>query len=77
MGEWTVFVVSPEYFLETSLPEVSIPESHGSLMRRIKIFFLLLLVLVLGGGFVFLATWEIPAPSQQVEKVLDDDRFPR
>ncbi|MBT5110182.1 MAG: hypothetical protein HOM25_16010 [Rhodospirillaceae bacterium] len=46
-------------------------------MRRITIFFLLLLVLVLGGGFVFLATWEIPAPSKQVEKVLDDDRFPR
>jgi hypothetical protein len=54
-----------------------IPESYGSSMRRITIFFLLLLVLVLGGGFVFLATWEIPAPSKQVEKVLDDDRFPR
>ena len=46
-------------------------------MRRITIFFFLLLLLVLGGGFVFLATWEIPAPSQSVEKVLDNDRFPR
>ena len=29
------------------------------------------------GGIVFLATWDIPAPAHQVEKVLDDSRFPR
>ncbi|WP_193555790.1 hypothetical protein [Hwanghaeella grinnelliae] len=36
-----------------------------------------LLAVVLGGGAVFLATWDIPAPSQTVERVLPDDRFPR
>ena len=34
-----------------------------------------LLVLVAGG--VFLATWEIPAPSEVVEKAVPDERFPR
>ena len=29
------------------------------------------------GGFLFLATWDIPAPVSSVEKVLPDDRFPR
>lgn len=38
---------------------------------------LLLIVLILAGGAVFLATWDIPAPTQQVEKVLPDNRFPR
>ena len=35
------------------------------------------IVVVLIGGAVFLATWDIPAPNQQVEKVIPDDRFPR
>ncbi len=35
-----------------------------------------LFAIVVGGG-VFLATWDIPAPSERVEKVLPDDRFPR
>jgi len=62
---------------KTSSQEVQRLENYGSLMRRITIFIVFLLVLVLGGGFVFLATWDIPAPSQPVEKVLDNDRFPR
>ncbi len=43
-------------------------------------FSVILLLLILGGvgvGAVFLATWDIPAPSQTVEQVLPDDRFPR
>lgn len=36
-----------------------------------------LFTVALGGGAVFLATWDIPAPSQSVERVLPDDRFPR
>ena len=28
------------------------------------------------GAFIFLATWDIPAPSSTVEKVLPDDSFP-
>lgn len=43
-------------------------------------FILVLFVLILvgiGGGAAFLATSDIPPPSQTVEKVLPDDRFPR
>lgn len=39
-------------------------------------FLIALIVVVLVGGAVFLATWEIPPPHQQVEKVIPDDRFP-
>ncbi|MDE0780429.1 MAG: hypothetical protein OSB67_06705 [Alphaproteobacteria bacterium] len=28
-------------------------------------------------GVVFLATWDIPAPSEQVEKTISNDRFLR
>ncbi|MDJ0683935.1 MAG: hypothetical protein QNJ84_04495 [Alphaproteobacteria bacterium] len=33
--------------------------------------------LALGGAAVFLATWDIPAPTATVERQLPDDRFPR
>lgn len=46
-------------------------------MRSITKFLAVLLVLAIGGLTVFLATWDIPAPSQKVEKVLSNDRFPR
>lgn len=38
---------------------------------------LVLVVVILVGGAVFLATWDIPAPSRQVEKTLPSDRFPK
>lgn len=41
-----------------------------------KLTILLILVLVVGGA-VFLATWDIPAPTRQVEKTLPDSQFPR
>jgi len=41
-----------------------------------KVIVLLAFALVLGGG-TFLVTWDFPAPSSDVEKVLPDDRFPR
>jgi hypothetical protein len=41
-----------------------------------KLTILLILALV-GGGAVFLATWDIPAPTRQAEKTLPDSRFPR
>lgn len=46
-------------------------------MKSISIVVLLLLIVALAGGGVFLATWEIPAPTAKVEKVIPDDRFPR
>ncbi len=38
---------------------------------------LILLVVVVAGGGLFLVTWEIPAPTTQVEKTIPDDKFPR
>jgi hypothetical protein len=32
--------------------------------------------LVVAGGAVFLATWDIPAPTRQIETVVPDDRLP-
>ncbi|MGF1560849.1 MAG: hypothetical protein ACFB3T_01575 [Geminicoccaceae bacterium] len=39
-------------------------------------FLLLLFVILLLGGAIFLITWDIPPPTQRIEKVLDDSRFP-
>lgn len=46
-------------------------------MSRIIAVLFVLLLLVLGGGMAVLATWDMPAPSQTVEKVIPDERFPR
>ena len=46
-------------------------------MRSVTKILAAMLVLAIGGLTVFLATWDIPAPSQKVEKVLSNDRFPR
>ncbi|MCK5779009.1 MAG: hypothetical protein KAH11_09465 [Rhodospirillales bacterium] len=46
-------------------------------MGKLTVFILVLLLLGAGGGAVFLATWEIPAPVSNVEKVLPNDQFPR
>jgi hypothetical protein len=48
----------------------------GPMYRTTFIIVILLVTVVVGGG-VFLATWDIPAPSEKVEKVLPDKRFPR
>ena len=34
-------------------------------------------IVVIVGGVVFLASWDIPAPVAGVEKVIPDERFPR
>jgi len=44
-------------------------------MRRLTTLFLFLVLAGVIGGAVFLATWEIPAPSAPVEIVVPDDRF--
>ncbi len=44
---------------------------------RFTLFLLFLVVLILAGGAVFLLTWDIPAPTASVEKVIPNDRFPR
>jgi hypothetical protein len=46
-------------------------------MGKVTIILIAVLVLAIAGGFVFLAYWDIPAPSGRVEKVLPDARFPK
>jgi hypothetical protein len=47
------------------------------LMRKSSLFLIVIVLGVLAGGAVFLATWEIPPPTVKVEKVLSDEQFPR
>lgn len=39
-----------------------------------RLILCLVLITVLGGGFV-LATWDIPAPTSDVQEVIPNDRF--
>jgi hypothetical protein len=39
-----------------------------------KILIVLVLVILVGGA-VFLATWDMPAPTATVEKVIPNDHF--
>lgn len=43
-------------------------------MSKLSRFLLVLLVTILAGGILFLATWEIPPPSAPVEKVIPNDK---
>ena len=45
-------------------------------MSRYTIATIVILLIAIFGGAVFLVTWDIPAPSAPVEKILPDDRFP-
>jgi len=46
-------------------------------MGKATIVFVLAIVLLVLCGGLFLAFWDIPAPSTPVEKVLPDARFPK
>lgn len=46
-------------------------------MRRLTALLALLVVFILIVGAVFLATWEIPAPTKTVEKPIASDRIRR
>ena len=46
-------------------------------MPKKILFVLSLLAVVVAGGGLFLFTWEIPAPTRQVEKIIPDEKFPR
>ena len=54
------------------MPRSRLLEDHA-LLR----LFLLAFLLVVAGGSVFLAVWDIPAPTRQVETVVPDERLPR
>ncbi len=46
-------------------------------MRKLTTFIAVAVLVLLGAGAAFLATWEIPPPSAVVEKVIPNDRFSR
>jgi hypothetical protein len=55
---------------------VAIGQGAATEMKMTVVVLVLLAGLVVSGG-VFLLVWDIPPPTQNVEKVLADDRFPR
>ncbi len=46
-------------------------------MKKLSKFVLFAVFVLLVGGAVFLATWDIPAPGEDIERVIPDERFPR
>ncbi|WP_185973791.1 hypothetical protein [Ferrovibrio terrae] len=44
-------------------------------MARLSMIMGLVLILLVGGGVAFLASWDIPAPRSKVEKVIPADRL--
>lgn len=52
-------------------------EIHGRIvfMKKYLLVVALVFVALVGGGLVFLATWDIPPPTQPMEQVIPNDRF--
>ena len=46
-------------------------------MGKLTVALIVVVVLAVAAGGLFLAFYEIPAPSKPVEKVLPDARFPK
>lgn len=46
-------------------------------MSHLLRILLIVLALAIVGGLVFLAVWDIPAPTARVEKVIPDERLPK
>ena len=46
-------------------------------MKKLATFAIAAVLVVILGGAVFLATWDIPPPNNVVEKDIPDDRLPK
>ncbi len=46
-------------------------------MKKLSTFVLVVVLAVLVGGGAFLATWDIPAPVNNVERIIPNDKFPK
>ena len=46
-------------------------------MKKLASIIIVCALLVLVGGGLFLATWEIPVPATEIERTIPNDRFPR
>lgn len=53
------------------------PGSLSSVIKKPFAIVVILVVLALAGALAFLATWDIPAPSTRIERVIPNDRLPR
>jgi hypothetical protein len=42
-----------------------------------SIIVLVVVLVVLVGGFAFLSAWDIPSPAKQVEKVISNEKLSR
>jgi hypothetical protein len=57
-----------------SVPDHTLGNAMG---KRIALILLGIAILAIAGGGVLLASWHIPAPTKQLEKVIPNDRFGR
>jgi len=46
-------------------------------MKKLSTLVFILVVAIIVGGGVFLATWDIPAPVNNVERTIPDNKFPK
>lgn len=46
-------------------------------MSKLAAVLVVLVLAVIVGGGIFLATFDLPPPSAKVEKVIPDDKLPR
>lgn len=46
-------------------------------MKKFSTLVLVLVLAIVVGGGVFLATWDIPAPVNNVERTIPNDKFPK
>ena len=60
------------------------PRPHGRMfgwkgcrMSKFSMGLIVLAGMAIGAGFLFLQTWEVPPPTEKVERTFDDERFPR
>ena len=46
-------------------------------MKKLSTLVFILIIAIIVGGGAFLATWDIPAPVNKIERTIPDDKFPK
>ncbi len=80
LGNTTPTLRSPRPTRTDTTPETRLQRpsrsDRGSGSRLFGALLAVILIAVVAGA-LFLAMWDIPAPSQRIEQVLPNDRFPK